>query len=100
MARLAPRLDRYDSGEQMTIPATYTSLTGDDFYVLLIAWEQVDLSSATIKIYYNPLINWVWGGGIFLAIGALLAIGPPAFGEERRTVSIPVRQTPSISVPQ
>ena len=36
---------------------------------LLVSWETVDLSSATIKIYNNPLINWVWSGGLIFIFG-------------------------------
>ncbi len=85
VAQLSPRIDNYANGERMTIPATYTTLTGDDVYVLLVAWEQLDLSSATIKIYHNPLVNWVWGGGVIFIIGSLIAAWPD-FSEERQGV--------------
>ncbi len=92
VAHLTPRLDNYASGERATIPATRMTLTGDDLYVLLVAWEQVSMSSATIKVYYNPLVNWVWGGGLVFIVGTFIAAWPD-FREERRPV-IAVRQRP------
>ncbi|MBN1428493.1 MAG: heme lyase CcmF/NrfE family subunit [Anaerolineae bacterium] len=83
VARLAPRIDYYPNDERMTIPATHTTLAGDDYYVLLVAWEQVDLSAATIKIYINPLVNWVWGGGVLLIVGTMVAVWP-VFRKEYR----------------
>jgi len=91
VATLAPRIDNYESGERMTIPATYSTLAGDDFYVLLVSWEQLDLSTATIKIYHNPMINWVWGGGIVFIFGTLIAAWPD-FSEERREVTAAARR--------
>ena len=85
VAQLTPRRDAYPTGQTMTIPNTYMTLTGDDFYVLLIDWEPITLSSATFKVYYNPLINWVWGGGMIVIIGTGIAAWPD-FSEERRIV--------------
>ncbi len=86
VGHLVPRIDNYQTGDRATIPATLTTITGDDLYVLLVAWEPVSYSSATIKIYYNPLINWVWGGGFIFIIGTLIAAWPD-YSEERRTVT-------------
>jgi cytochrome c-type biogenesis protein CcmF len=82
VARLAPRIDNYPSGQPMSIPGKYTTLLGDDFYVLLVTWEETTLSSATFKVYYNPLVNWVWGGGLVFILGTLIAAWPD-FSEER-----------------
>ncbi len=87
VATLVPRIDNYQSGERATIPATYSTLAGDDFYVLLVSWEPLDLSSATIKIYLNPLVNWVWSGGLVFILGTLIAAWPD-FSEERREVAV------------
>jgi len=86
VARITPRIDNYPSGQPMSIPGKYTSWLGDDFYVLLVTWEQLDLSSASFKIYYNPLVNWIWGGGFIFIVGTLIAAWPD-FSEER----VPVR---------
>ncbi len=94
VARLAPRLDTYPQGERMTIPATHVTLTGDDLYVILVLWEPLDLSSATLKIYYNPLVNWVWGGSLIFVVGTLIAAWPD-FGTEQQRVSRP-RPTASV----
>lgn len=86
VARLAPRIDNYPSGQPMSIPGKHTTLLGDDFYVLLVTWEETTLSSATFKVYVNPLVNWVWGGGFVFILGTLIAAWPD-FSEERRAVA-------------
>ncbi|NDJ55091.1 MAG: heme lyase CcmF/NrfE family subunit [Chloroflexi bacterium] len=83
IAQITPRIDFHPNGQPMSIPAKVSNLAGDDFYVLLIAWELVDFSQATFKVYYNPLINWIWGGGAVFALGIIIAAWPD-FAEERR----------------
>jgi cytochrome c-type biogenesis protein CcmF len=68
----------------MTIPGNHSTLT-EDFYVLLVTWEELSLSSATFKIYLNPLINWIWAGGLIFVVGTLVAAWPEV--EERETVA-------------
>jgi len=91
VAVIRPRIDNYPSGQPMSIPGKYTSLAGDDFYVLLVTWEPLGLSSATFKIYHNPLVNWVWTGGFVFILGTLVAAWPD-FSEERRTLAAPTRR--------
>jgi len=70
---LAPRRDYYISQKQpVTVPGVY-STPGADVYVLLVGWEEIGLNASTFKIYINPLINWVWAGGITFIIGTLIA---------------------------
>src|SRR3989304_3843190 len=59
----------------MTIPGVRSTLE-DDFYVRLVAWEQIGSQSATFKIYHNPLVNFVWFGGLVFILGTLVAAWP------------------------
>jgi cytochrome c-type biogenesis protein CcmF len=85
VGHVTPRIDSFSGGETATIPSTITTLTGDDFYVVLVAWEPTSLSSATFKVYLNPLVNWIWGGGFIFILGTLIAAWPD-WAEERREV--------------
>lgn len=94
MTTLSPRQDFYPDGQPMTIPGNLSQID-EDFYVLLVAWEDISLSNATFKIYINPLINWVWAGGLVFVIGTFVAAWPD-LSEERR----PIRQRAGITVAQ
>ena len=73
MNRVKPRRDFFVTQQQpVTVPAVY-STPGADVYVLLVGWEDIGRSASTFKIYVNPLINWVWAGGITFIIGTLIA---------------------------
>jgi cytochrome c-type biogenesis protein CcmF len=75
LSEIYPRYDLYPSGQPMTIPGVRSTLS-DDLYAVLVNWENVSASQAPFKIYYNPLINWLWIGGIALIFGTLVAAWP------------------------
>lgn len=71
-----PRTELYTrTGQPMTIPDLRSTVI-DDFYVLLVAWEPAASDQATVRIYLNPLVNWVWTGGIIFIIGTMIAAWP------------------------
>lgn len=73
---LYPRRDYYyESQQPMTIPGV-RSTWEDDFYVLLVDWLPVTSQGATFKVYQNPLVNWMWLGGIVFILGTLVAAWP------------------------
>lgn len=76
VSQLYPRRDFfYESQQPMTIPGVRSTLA-DDFYVLLVDWEPISTQSATFKIYHNPLVNWLWLGGIIFILGTMVAAWP------------------------
>jgi len=55
----------------MTEGAIYTSLFRD-LYVAL--GEQVSRDEWVMRIQHKPMVNWIWGGCLFMALGGLLAV--------------------------
>jgi cytochrome c-type biogenesis protein CcmF len=84
VAELKPRRDYYvDSRQPMTIPGVYSTVAAD-FYVLLLDWKPVTSEGATFKIYLNPLVNWLWAGGMVFIVGTLIASWPQKRGFRAR----------------
>jgi cytochrome c-type biogenesis protein CcmF len=77
ITELHPRFDVYPSGEPSTIPGLYSTMAGD-LYIVLVNWEGVSTASAPFKVYYNPLVNWLWLGGFVFILGTLVAAWPDA----------------------
>jgi cytochrome c-type biogenesis protein CcmF len=78
IAQLRPRRDFFPTGgdmSTMTIAGAHSTLE-NDFYVLLVDWNQINASSATFKVYVNPLVNLVWWGGLILILGTLVSVWP------------------------
>jgi cytochrome c-type biogenesis protein CcmF len=67
---------------------------GEDVYVLLVAWEEIGPGGSTFKIYLNPLVNWIWLGGLTFILGTLLAAWP----SQRAAASWTVVRRPTVGV--
>ncbi|MEM7802591.1 MAG: cytochrome c-type biogenesis CcmF C-terminal domain-containing protein, partial [Chloroflexota bacterium] len=78
---LYPHTNIFSDGQGMTIPDA-RSTVAEDFYVILVNWEGVSENAATIRMYLNPLVNWVWAGGIVFIIGTMIAAWPDPLDEK------------------
>jgi cytochrome c-type biogenesis protein CcmF len=85
LTTMRPYQEQYTNGERMTPPALLGSMK-EDLYILLGGWE-ADGSLATFKVFINPLVNWLWLGGLVFIFGTLVAAWPGA-AEERRAVRV------------
>jgi cytochrome c-type biogenesis protein CcmF len=56
-----------------SIPSIVSTLR-EDLYVILTAVEHD--GSATLKVYRNPLVNWIWIGGYTFVLGTALILWP------------------------
>ena len=78
---MTPEKRMYWLEQQPTsVPAIY-STSREDLYLVLSAIEPD--GSATLKIYRNPLVNWIWAGGGVFILGSILILWPHP---ERRTL--------------
>ncbi len=74
--QLFPRQDFFVAANQpMTIPGVRSTLE-EDLYVLLVGWEPIAQQGATFKVFDNPLVNFVWLGGVVFILGTLVAAWP------------------------
>ena len=72
---LSPRMNFYNSSSQpIATPAVRTSAR-DDLYLTLMAFEQ-DGSKITLKVLVEPLVVWIWIGGLVVLLGVVVAVWP------------------------
>jgi cytochrome c-type biogenesis protein CcmF len=84
MGELYPRRDYYyDAQQPMTIPGV-RSTWEDDLYVLLVDWQPISTQGATFKVYHNPLVNWLWLGGLVFILGTFVAAWPDKDPEPKK----------------
>jgi cytochrome c-type biogenesis protein CcmF len=71
---MTPQKRQYWLEEQpASIPSIYSTLR-EDVYVILTAVEAD--GSATLKVYRNPLVNWIWIGGYVFVLGTVAVMWP------------------------
>jgi cytochrome c-type biogenesis protein CcmF len=76
LATLVPEKRMYWLEQQpASIPAVWSTLN-EDLYVILTAIEAD--GAATLKIRRNPLVSWVWLGGLTFVLGTALVMWPHA----------------------
>jgi cytochrome c-type biogenesis protein CcmF len=85
VAQIRPRIDFFPNSRDMntmTIAGAHSTIR-NDFYVLLVSWDPVEQNQATFKVFVNPLINLVWGGGLILILGTAIAVWPKSSAPAR-----------------
>lgn len=72
---IEPKMNFYPTSQQpVPTPQVRSSIAGD-LYANLQAFKP-DGSSATIRLIYEPLVPWIWFGGLIVVIGSVLSILP------------------------
>ncbi len=72
---LYPEKRRFQANEQNgTMVAIYSTLK-EDLYVVY-AGENPETQMPVIHAFLNPLVKWIWFGGVFVVFGTLVALLP------------------------
>jgi len=72
---LRPRQNFFKSAEQPVNTPGVRSSFRNDLYINLLAFER-DGSSATLHVIVQPLVAWIWFGGLIVAFGAAFGTIP------------------------
>jgi len=73
---LAPQRNIYfKAPEQPTSEVGIRTGLREDVYAVLAGWEN-NGARASFKVYINPLMIWLWIGGLTLILGTVIAIWP------------------------
>jgi cytochrome c-type biogenesis protein CcmF len=75
VAVMYPERRLYKASQQPTTEVSIRSTFKEDLYVVF-AGSNEDGSKAIIQTFLNPLVIWVWIGGIVLGLGTLVAMLP------------------------
>jgi cytochrome c-type biogenesis protein CcmF len=87
-----PHRDFYPVQQHTATIPDVSGTFNQELYVLLAGWENTG-ESASFQVYINPLLNYVWLGGIMMILGFFMAFWKV---EEREKVSAPVRRAAGV----
>jgi cytochrome c-type biogenesis protein CcmF len=76
-----------------TTDVALRSTPANDLYVILTAWTRE--GAATLRLLVNPLVMWIWAGGLVLTVGAVIAMLP-----ERRPAAARVGAPAGVFTPE
>jgi cytochrome c-type biogenesis protein CcmF len=86
VATLRPEKRFYKKPQQPTTEVANRSTLREDLYVVLGSYDP-KTQLITILAYVNPLVVWIWIGGLVLAIGTAITVWPSAL-ERREAVRV------------
>jgi cytochrome c-type biogenesis protein CcmF len=82
---ITPEKDYHRNQPEPTTEVAIRTTLAEDLYVILAGWEAGG-EVASFKAVINPLVVWLWVGGVVLTAGTTFALWPSA-REVRRRVS-------------
>jgi len=85
---LNPTIGYYPASQQRLTEVALDSNALRDVYVVLVGVDSSGL--ARLSVYINPLVVWVWVGGLIMLIGGLVAVWPPPRTQRQvQTAAVP-----------
>jgi cytochrome c-type biogenesis protein CcmF len=63
----------------------------EDLYVVLAGWDgDGRTAKVSLAVFVNPLVSWIWAGGVLLLLGTMVSLWPGTVVSARR-LTVPVR---------
>jgi cytochrome c-type biogenesis protein CcmF len=84
---LQPTLEFYPAADQLWTRVARHSSLGGDVYVSLLA-VNAQTGTISLRLEVHPLINWLWIGGVVMALGGAIALWPGR-GRRRKVPAMP-----------
>src|SRR6185369_17444220 len=98
----APFAMMHPEKRQFTAAQSVTSETAIDRSIMrdlyLSLGDEVEGGAWTVRVYHKPLVNWIWGGALLMAIGGAFAITDRRYALAKKKVAQPVAKTTNVKV--
>jgi cytochrome c-type biogenesis protein CcmF len=94
VTQLAPERRFYNASQTTSTMVALRSTLSEDLYVIYEG-KNPDTDKPIIKVFINPLMNWIWIGVLIVVMGTFLALVPNlqrAAAPARVEVTLPVRE--------
>jgi cytochrome c-type biogenesis protein CcmF len=90
VATLNPEKRSFTTAQSVTSETAIDRSIWRDLYVSL--GDEVGDGAWTVRVYHKPLVNWIWGGALLMAIGGGFAVTDRRYSLASRKLA---RETPS-----
>ena len=81
----------FRSQPQTTTEVTIHRMFGEDFYVIPLYVDRAT-GQANFRVFVNPMVNFIWIGGLIFVIGAHLSVLPDARERKRLADAMAVEE--------
>lgn len=95
---LTPEVRFYDKSEQPNTQIALQTGLKRDLYVTLAGWEEKkDGYHVALQAIVNPLVAWIWIGGIVMSLGTIFAMLPKLLPQRKQAAVADVALTAQAS---
>ncbi len=75
LGKITPSKFLQNNYDQAVTEVAIRSSLIEDLYIILIGWDEGD-TATSFKVIVNPLVAWMWVGGVILLMGGLISMWP------------------------
>jgi cytochrome c-type biogenesis protein CcmF len=86
---LLPERRFYKAKEEPTTEVALRSSLKEDLYVVLSGFTP-STSRAVMHVFLNPLVSWIWIGGLVFMLGTIVCLIPDRHEKAMQKVAAPV----------
>jgi len=81
-ALMHPEKRAFTAAQNVTSETAIDRSIWRDLYLSL--GDEVEGGAWTVRVYHKPLVNWIWGGALFMAIGGAFAVSDRRYALARK----------------
>lgn len=89
---LRPQRRQYNKSSKGNSEVAVRTGLAEDVYIILAGWKG---ETVHIKVLINPLLSWIWIGGVSMSLGSLVCLVTP--GRRRSKTPAPAADTSDVS---
>src|SRR5438128_3474644 len=97
VALMHPEKRSFTASQNVTSETAIDRSIFRDLYLAL--GDEVEGGAWTVRVYHKPLVNWIWGGALLMAIGGAFAITDRRYALAARKIVAEIKAAKSTNIP-
>jgi cytochrome c-type biogenesis protein CcmF len=81
----------YKKQQQPTTEVALRSTLVEDLYLVLGSYDEAS-GLMTMIVFVNPLVNWLWIGGLVMVLGTVIVMSPTAAEQRALAAALAVEE--------
>ena len=95
-ALMQPEKRAFTASQNVTTETAIDRSLWRDLYLSL--GDEVEGGAWTVRVYHKPLVNWIWGGALLMAIGGAFAVTDRRYALARKQARQPAEKAKIVKV--
>ena len=91
VATMYPEKRFYKKQQQPTTEVAMRSTLVEDLYLVLGSYDEAS-GLMTMIVFVNPLVNWLWIGGLVMVLGTVIVMSPTAAEQRALAAALAVEE--------